>query len=91
MTTHHAPDLWAIQLENFPDSVRVQHKELVCQWLCDKDGYVVSDPNLTVGVLSAVLQHPDGVFYTCLKGTAYGYRYGASGSEYYSFQKGGAT
>lgn len=83
-------DLWDIQLENYPDSVRFTHNEVMRAWMCDEHGYVTANQQFVTSVLSAVLQHPDGVFYTCHAGKDYGYRYGKEGSQYFGFHNGTA-
>jgi hypothetical protein len=78
--------LWAVQLEQYPDSVRVERTDVARWWLFDERGFPYE--SRCVQVAFALLQHPVGVFYTCLGGEAFGYRYGIEGADYHSFSWG---
>jgi hypothetical protein len=76
--------LWAAQLHEWPESIRIYHYEML-DWVnsiqCrDKREWLLT------GMVNCLASHPHGIFYrTSNKPNAFiGYRFGVSGEEYVS-------
>ena len=75
--------LWRVQLQEYPDSVRLTPSEAFRKWCGDEKGNINNNHTLALFAMSACYE--GGVFYECGEGRKWhGYRYGTDGHEYLS-------